>query len=51
MDEYEEARERLTEDFRKSCESLTVLGDPHRQRIILLLLENRCYGLSVQEIT
>lgn len=51
MDEYEEARQRLSDDFRSCCDSLTVLGDPHRQRIVLLLLESRCYGMSVQEIT
>lgn len=51
MDGYEEARQRLAEDFRAVSDCFTVLGDPHRQRIILLLLENRCYGMSVQEIT
>lgn len=51
MDEYEEARKRLGDDFRASCDCFTVLGDPHRQRIILLLLESGCYGMSVQEIT
>ncbi len=51
MDEYEEARQKLSEDFREICDCITVLGDPHRQRIILLLLESRCYGMSVQEIT
>ncbi len=51
MDEYERERQKLTEDFRESCESFTVLGDPHRQRIIIMMLESRCYGMSVQEIT
>lgn len=51
MDGYEEARQKLSDDFRASCECFTVLGDPHRQRIILLLLESGCEGMSVQEIT
>ena len=51
MDEYERERQKLTADFRESCESFTVLGDPHRQRIIMLMLESRCYWLSVQGMT
>lgn len=44
-------RRRLANDFRECGEAFRVLGDTHRQDIILLLLESERPGMSVSEIT
>lgn len=51
MSDANTVRRRLAYDFRRCREGFRVLGDGHRQDIILLLLENETIGMSVGEIT
>lgn len=44
-------RRKLAYDFGRCREGFRVLGDSHRQDIILMLLENETIGMSVGEIT
>lgn len=51
MDICADNRQRLAGRFRECLDAFYVLGDPHRQEIILILLESDTFGMSVQDIT